>query len=149
MDHSWVSWGPVEVIEHHLQLHHIQSLPIGPAWPTPLPPTPPPHCSSEGPLIRVICVSHHLVSLRTHWSLADSSLRPSCCFCFWCGRFIWPFWSWGHFLEAGDRMLFLTGFPVVRPKVKEKRKGLKLNLCHRSQSSEIYEFVPYVNLIQL
>lgn len=79
------------------------------------PTAPPPQlssCSSEGPLIRVICVSHHLVSLRTHWSLVDCSLRPACCFCFWCGRFIWPLWSWGHFLEAGDRMLFLTGFPV-------------------------------------
>lgn len=41
-------------------------------------------CSTEGPLIRVICVSHHLVSLRTHWSLADSSLQLASCFCFWC-----------------------------------------------------------------
>ena len=40
--------------------------------------------STEGPLIRVICVSRHLVSLRTHWSLADSSLQLASCFCFWC-----------------------------------------------------------------
>lgn len=80
---------------------------------------PPPFCSSEGPLIRVICVSHHLVSLRTHWRLVDSSLRPAWCFCFWCGFFIWPFWNWGHFLETGDRMLFLTVISSVLPTVWE------------------------------
>lgn len=67
-------------------------------------------------------MSHHLVSLRTHWSLVDSSLRPrpvvflsdvdvlSGLFFFLCVFF---------FSEAevtsskpGDRMLFLTGFPV-------------------------------------
>lgn len=51
-------------------------------------------------LIRVMCVSHHLVSLRTHWGWVHSSLRAAWCFCFWCGLFIWPFCSWGHFLGA-------------------------------------------------
>lgn len=40
-------------------------------------------CASEGPLIRVICVSHHLVALRTHWRLVDCSIQLASCFCFW------------------------------------------------------------------
>lgn len=73
--------------------------------------------STEGPLIRVICVSHHLVSLRTHWSLADSSLQASLLFLFLMLSFIWPFPNWGHFLEARDRMLFLTALIVWCPPV--------------------------------
>lgn len=83
--HSWAYIQPASE-DHEKRLHHTQS-PLRP--PKALPTLSSPKlahthflCSTEGPLIRVICVSHHLVSLRTHWSLADSSLRLASCFCF-------------------------------------------------------------------
>lgn len=94
----------------------VPNVRVGPAWPT-NPPRPSPSSAlvpHEGPLIRVICVSHHLVSLRTHWSLVDSSLRPGLLFSFLMWTFYLAFFSEAEVTSSrpGDRMLFLTGFPV-------------------------------------